>query len=76
MVDEKGTVSQRLLELRRDFGLSQEGLARRLEVSVSTVAKWERNDSLPGARALLRLAEIFNVSINWLLLGVGPKFLR
>jgi len=69
-------IGERLQEIRRDFGLSQEGLARRLDVSVSTVIKWERGYFLPGARALLAIAENFKVSINWLLMGKGPKFLQ
>ena len=69
-------VGQRLRELRKDFGFSQEHLARELDVTVSTVIKWERGDFYPGAKSLLVLIERFGVSMNWLLAGRGPKFAK
>jgi len=69
-------IPERLRELRRDFGISQEKLAQELGVAVFTVQKWERGSFLPGVKALIALAEKFSVSLNWLLLGEGPRFLR
>jgi len=45
-------------ELRRKLGLSQEGLARKLGVSVITVRRWEKGTSKPSPLALLRIEAI------------------
>lgn len=74
-MSEKG-IPERLRELRKDFGLSQERLAQDLGIAVFTVQKWERGSFLPGAKALIAIAEKYGVSLNWLLLGEGPKFLK
>lgn len=69
-------IPERLRELRRDFGLSQEKLAQDLGIAVFTIQKWERGRFLPGVKALITIADRFGVSLNWLLLGEGPRFLR
>jgi putative transcriptional regulator len=45
-------------ELRRELGLSQEGLARKLGVSVITVRRWEKGSFKPSPLALLRIDEL------------------
>jgi putative transcriptional regulator len=45
-------------ELRRKLGLSQEGLARKLGVSVITVRRWEKGTCKPSPLALLRIDEL------------------
>jgi DNA-binding transcriptional regulator YiaG len=45
-------------ELRRKLGLSQEGLARKLGVSVITVRRWEKGTFKPSPLALLRIEEL------------------
>jgi len=45
-------------ELRRKLGLSQEGLARKLGVSVLTVRRWEKGSSKPSPLALTKLEEV------------------
>jgi DNA-binding transcriptional regulator YiaG len=45
-------------ELRRKLGLSQEGLARKLGVSVITVRRWEKGTFRPSPLALLRIEEL------------------
>jgi DNA-binding transcriptional regulator YiaG len=45
-------------ELRRKLGLSQEGLARKLGVSVITVRRWEKGTFKPSPLALLRIKEL------------------
>ncbi len=45
-------------ELRRNLGLSQEGLARRLGVSVLTVRRWEKGSFKPSPLALMRIEEL------------------
>lgn len=55
------------LELRKEKGLSQIGLAKILNVDQTTISKWEKGKALPDAHMLLRLSELYDVSIDYLL---------
>ena len=59
--------SERLLELRRERGLSQATVARDLSVSLGIVCYWERNKSDPTASNIAKLARYFNVTSDYLL---------
>ena len=59
--------SDRLLELRRERGLSQATVARDLSVSLGIVCYWERNKSDPTASNIAKLARYFNVTSDYLL---------
>lgn len=58
---------ERLQELRNKSKLSQEKLAELVGVSRQAVSKWENNLSYPDTKNLIRLSEIFNVSMDELL---------
>lgn len=64
--------AQRLKELRRLKGVSQVALANILQVSQQAVGKWETGRSSPDNSTLAQLAEIFNVSVDFLL-GVATQ---
>ncbi len=53
-----------LIRLRKEAGLSQEELADKLAVSRQAVSKWERGEALPDTDNLIRLAKLYNVSID------------
>ena len=57
---------QRLYELRKQSGLSQEGLADLLGVSRQAVQKWEAGTSRPDLDNLAALGRYFNVSLDYL----------
>ncbi len=57
----------RLRQLRRANSLTQERTASLLNVERSTYAKYETNVSMPQQDTLLRLAELFGVSVDYLL---------
>jgi transcriptional regulator with XRE-family HTH domain len=59
--------ANKLVNLRKSFGLSQEGLAAKLGVSRQAVSKWERAESSPDTDNLIALAGIYNMSIDELL---------
>lgn len=57
-------IGKNLAALRKRYGLTQETLSERLMVSRQTVAKWERDESDPDAAALVRMADMFDVTID------------
>lgn len=59
--------AQRLADLRRSKGFSQEGLARKLGLSRQAVSKWERAESAPDTENLISLAKLYGVSLDELL---------
>ena len=63
----------RLYELRKQRGFSQEELAGRLEVTRQTVSKWELGDSTPDMEKLVSLGELFEISLDELVLGKKPS---
>ncbi|MFN7225072.1 MAG: multiprotein-bridging factor 1 family protein [Paracoccaceae bacterium] len=65
------TFGDRLAGAREAAGLSQPDLARRLGVRLTTVQAWEDDASEPRANRLQMLAGMLNVSIRWLLTGIG-----
>lgn len=64
-------MGERLLELRKRSGLSQEELAARLSVSRQTISRWEMGTSKPDTDNILQLCQAFGVSADYLLSG-GP----
>lgn len=58
--------SEKLLELRRREGLSQEQLADCLGVTRQSVSKWEGGAAIPELGKLIALADMFSVSVDYL----------
>lgn len=58
------TLGENLQRLRKERGLSQEEVARRLFVSRQSVSKWELDQSEPGVEYLKVLAELYGVSLD------------
>ena len=52
---------------RKKFGLTQAGLAEKLNYSDKAVSKWERGESLPDVLTLVQLSDLFEVTVNELL---------
>lgn len=59
--------------LRQQKGMTQEILAEKLHIVRQTVSKWEKGLSVPDSEMLVRLAEVFEVSVSELL-GETPDF--
>lgn len=58
-----------LSDLRRDAGLTQEQLGERICVTSKTVSRWETGKYLPPADILMKLSELYGVSVNEILSG-------
>lgn len=61
--------NNRLYELRKQKGLSQEELAGRINVSRQTISKWEIGDSTPDLEKLIALSDLFEVSLDKMVKG-------
>ena len=57
----------RIKELRKEFGLSQVELAARMEVTKQTISNWENENIQPSVDMLVGLANVFNVTTDYLL---------
>ena len=58
---------EKLQKLRRGAGMSQEELARQLDVSRQAVSRWELDGTLPDTGRVVALSRIFSVSTDYLL---------
>lgn len=65
--------NNKLYELRKQKGFSQEELANRLNVSRQTVSKWEVGDSTPDMEKLVAISDLFGVSLDELVLDKAPE---
>lgn len=60
-------VGDKIRELRKNINMSQDKLGKYLSVSQQAVGKWEKNIAEPDSATLIKLAGLFNVSIDYLL---------
>ena len=63
----KAQLGANIAAYRKRLGLTQLGLAEKLNYSDKAVSKWERGESMPDVLTLVQLAEVFDVSVNDLL---------
>lgn len=61
------TLGQKLKEIRKRFGLSQESLAEIMNVSRQAITKWETDEGLPDVSNLQELSKVFNLTVDYLL---------
>lgn len=59
--------NEKLLQLRKEKGYSQEELAQKLGVSRQAISKWEVSDSYPEVENILEICKLFDVSTDYLL---------
>ena len=60
-------LADKIIELRKKNGWSQEDLAEKLDVSRQSVSKWESAQSVPDMKRILMMSEVFHVSTDYLL---------
>ncbi len=56
--------NEKLIQRRKERGMTQEELADRLSVSRQTVSKWENGDCMPDADKFIRLADVLDISLD------------
>ncbi|MBQ6897007.1 MAG: helix-turn-helix transcriptional regulator [Oscillospiraceae bacterium] len=62
-------IGERIYSLRTQKGLSQGDLAEKLEVSRQSVSKWENSSAVPDLDKIIKLSEIFGITIDELVKG-------
>lgn len=59
--------AEKLVQMRKKAGWSQEELAAQMNVSRQSVSKWEGAQSIPDLEKIIHLSKLFNVSTDYLL---------
>ena len=60
----KNQIGKNIASYRKCAGLTQAGLAEKLNYSDKAVSKWERGESIPDVITLAQLAELFEITVN------------
>lgn len=58
------TLSEKIVSLRTGLGMSQGDVAEKLEVSRQSVSKWETGQSVPDLDKIIKLADLFGVTVD------------
>ena len=66
MSDIKLVIAKNIYDLRISNSMTQLELAEKLHYSDKSVSKWEKGDSLPEIATLLEIAQMFNVTLDYL----------
>ena len=65
-------IADRIQQLRKSKGISQEELADKVGVSRQAVSKWESEQSTPDIEKVILLSDFFDVTTDYLLKGIEP----
>ncbi len=60
-------IGSKIIELRKDKGWSQAQLADAVNASRDIIGKYERNDNSPSIEMALKIAKVFDISVDYLL---------
>ena len=66
-------LAEKLFELRKEKGWSQEKLAEQINVSRQSISKWESGQVLPEIEKVIELSKIFQVTTDYLLLDENSE---
>jgi transcriptional regulator with XRE-family HTH domain len=70
-------MGDRIKEMRKKLGLTQEALGKKAGVTKSTISKWETGEYVPAAFNIVELSKQLGVTSEWILRGQGagtPKY--
>lgn len=63
----KSVIAANIADLRKKQGMTQQDLAERLNYTDKAISKWERGESLPDVLILKQIADMFGVTVDYLL---------
>jgi len=75
MTDEISTIGARIRQARTALGLTQQGLADKLNVTVQSVSQWETGRTRPNYDRINLLEEVLGLQYGWLISGEGEMTL-
>ena len=67
------TLGFRLVEARKNFGLTQKQVAERLLITTQAISSWESGNSVPDIEKIPEIASLYGVTTDWLLSGKEPS---
>ncbi len=73
MENKKLPIHERLKELRKARGWTQNELAEKIDTDARMISHYENGKFVPSAEALIKIAEIFDISIDYLLIEYAIK---
>lgn len=73
MEDIKNLLSKNLLTLRKSRNLTQLELAQKLNYSDKSISKWEHGDAVPDIEVLKRIADFYDVTVDYLISDNSKK---
>ena len=65
-------IGYRLAEARKNCGMTQAEAAEKLYITAASISSWERGNSIPDTEKIPEIAELYDVSLEWLLTGKLP----
>lgn len=68
-------IANRLVELRKSHGYSQEALAAKLGISRQAISKWERAEASPDTDNLMALAELYGTTLDALVNTANDRYI-
>ena len=72
-IERKAEVAERLQQVRKESGLMQKEVADRTGINMVTLSGYEIGKNEPNMEALVRLADVYNVSLDYLLCRTDTK---
>jgi transcriptional regulator with XRE-family HTH domain len=60
-------IGEKIIQLRKQNRLSQSELAEKIEASRTIVGNYERNSNTPSIEMIIKIANVFNVSLDYLI---------
>lgn len=67
------SIGDRICKLRKNKGFTQLDLANKLFITDKAISSWEQNRTEPSLEMLVRIAEILDCSIGYLVYGDNPR---
>jgi transcriptional regulator with XRE-family HTH domain len=65
--EENTMLGERIRDLRKKFGYSQQQLANKMHLTQGAISQWENNITVPAADQLLSLSQVFGITVDELL---------
>lgn len=60
---------EQIKKIRKDRNLTQQGIAEKLGISRQAVSNWENDKNLPDIEMLIKMSQVFHITLDELLLG-------